>query len=330
MESLDQPATAGRLRRLAQAGLLSPAELELALARAGHLPSPRAWARFAGAALLLVGAALLLAGIFFFFAYNWADLHRFTKFALVQAAILGAAGFALWRGLDHVDAQVALFAACALVGALLGVFGQVYQTGADAFQLTLTWALIILLPAAAARNAPLWMLVALLLTITLPAYWDQRIADLYDLRDAAQLALAAAILVAWELARNRGATWMRAPWYGRALLLNAAVWAWTVVADAVFRDWSLATGGSVTAVAALIALALALAAALYYWRRAPDLPALAIVALFAIAVLTAQLLQWIGWDNTFGVLLVGVLVLGQVAGATLLLRGAARTMEVPR
>lgn len=330
MDPLDQPATAERLRGLAAAGLLSPAELERALALAGHLPSPRAWARFAGAALLLAGAALLLAGIFFFFAYNWAELHRFAKFALIQAAVLAAAGYALWRGLERIDGQAALFAACALVGALLAVFGQVYQTGADSYALFLTWAVLIAAPTLLARSAPLWMLLMALLMLALNYGWEQRIADHWQLRDTARFALSAALLLGWELARGRGAAWMRPPWYGRALLAVATFWACSLLFSAISSGWYLTSGDVVYAIAPLAALGLGALAAWHYARVAPDLPALSVLAIGAIAVATAQLSHWIGFDSAGGVLLLGLLVLAQVAGATLLLLRAARTIGVTR
>jgi len=330
MDPLDQPASAVRLRQLAGAGLLSPPELERALAHAGHLPTPRAWARFAGLALLLAGAALCLVGIFFFFAYNWADLHRFAKFALIQAALLAAAGYALWRGLERLDGQVALFAACALVGVLLAVFGQVYQTGADAYTLFLFWATLIAVPTLLARNAPLWMLFAVLLNLSLYYAWEQRIADFWDLRPAALFALNAVLLLAWELVRGRGAAWMRPPWYGRALLALAAWWGTVLLLGAIDSRWITLDGTLPIWIAPIVALALGGLAAHHYLRRAPDLPALSLLALCAIVIITAQISQLVGWDSTFSFLLLGVLVLAQVAVATLLLLRAARRMGVPQ
>ena len=107
MNPLDQPATAGRLRWLASQGLLDQATLERALAAAGALPTPRAWSRFLGATLLVLGAVLAVAGIFFFFAYNWDGLHRFVKLGLLAGAVALAGGFAVWRDLERLEGQVA-------------------------------------------------------------------------------------------------------------------------------------------------------------------------------------------------------------------------------
>ncbi|MET0204922.1 MAG: DUF2157 domain-containing protein [Casimicrobiaceae bacterium] len=49
---------------------------------------------------------------------------------------------AVWRGLDTLPGKAALVAAL-LAGALLALVGQVYQTGADTFELFAAWAVAI-------------------------------------------------------------------------------------------------------------------------------------------------------------------------------------------
>ncbi|MET0346849.1 MAG: DUF2157 domain-containing protein [Casimicrobiaceae bacterium] len=50
---------------------------------------------------------------------------------------------AVWRGLDTLPGKAALVVAALLVGALLALVGQVYQTGADRFELFAAWAVAI-------------------------------------------------------------------------------------------------------------------------------------------------------------------------------------------
>ncbi|HMQ33133.1 MAG TPA: DUF2157 domain-containing protein, partial [Chloroflexaceae bacterium] len=297
MNPLDQPATPERLRRLASQGLLSPATLERALAAAGHLPMPPAWARFFSRALLVLGAAFTLAGTFFFFAYNWDDLHRFVKLGLLAGAVAATGGFALWRGLERSSGQVALFAACALIGALLAVFGQVYQTGADSFALFLSWAAMIVVPTLLARNGPLWMLLLALLNLSLGLFLEQRVALAYDLRPTALFALNAAWAIGWELGRGRAGLWMRSPWYRRAGLAVAAFWGTATALELITQRWVIRDGELYLLVGALAALGLGGAAAVYYRWRSPDLPALSLLALCAIFLVTAQVSEWLGWSD---------------------------------
>lgn len=330
MNPLDQPATAERLRWLAGQGQLRPAALERALDAAGHLPTPRAWARFLNLALLVLGATFTLAGVFFFFAYNWDGLHRFVKLGLLAGAVAATGGFAVWRGLERIEGQVALFAACALLGALLAVFGQIYQTGADSFLLFATWAALILAPTLLARNAPLWMLLLALLNLSLLIFLEQRSALGYATRIAALFALNAAWVVGWELGRARAGAWMASPWYRRVGLVLAAGWGTFTALQAITGDWLVLADEPPVLVGALAAVLLGGAAAFYYRWRAPDLPTLSLLALCAIMLVTAQLSEWIGWDDAGGFLLLSAAVVAQLAVASLLLVRAARAMEAPR
>lgn len=330
MSSLELPATAERLRWLAGRGLLDAATLERALGAAGHLPTPRAWARFFSLTLLVVGAALAVAGVFFFFAFNWDGLHRFAKLGLLAGTVAITGALALWRGLERVEGQVALFAACALLGALLAVFGQVYQTGADAFLLFATWAALILVPTLLARNAPLWMLLLALLNLSLFLYIEQRVVTGYSQRFVALFALNAVWTFGWELGRGRAGAWMASPWYRRAALTLAAGWGTLTLLQAITGRWFPNGAEPELLVGALAALVLGGVAVYYYRWRAPDLPSLSLLALCAITLITAQLSEWIGWDDALSFLVLSVFVVAQLVGASLLLVRAARAMEVSR
>ena len=94
--------------------------------------------------LLFVGSSLVLAGVIFFFAYNWSRMNAIAKFGLIEVGLLLCVLAASNRGLDRLTGKVLLLAASVLVGVLLAVYGQVYQTGADAYETIVVWALLIL------------------------------------------------------------------------------------------------------------------------------------------------------------------------------------------
>ena len=120
-------ATPGRLRYLTAHLGVSEKAFRRAFELAGHYPDAGAWRHTLDRGLLLIGAALILAGIASFLAYNWDELERFGKFALLETGIVAAAAIAWWRGLDSPEGKVALFSAAFLSGLLLAVYGQVYQ-----------------------------------------------------------------------------------------------------------------------------------------------------------------------------------------------------------
>ena len=134
----------------------------------------------------------------------------------------------------------ALFAAGFLVGVLLAVYGQVYQTGADPFGLFLAWAVLILGWALVGRQVGLWMLLLVLLNLTLILYWTQVVepqglnllgiaGPLAGLSvtfvDATLVALVftfnALALVLWEVLAGRGIVWMGGRTFPRVVSLLA-------------------------------------------------------------------------------------------------------------
>jgi uncharacterized membrane protein len=214
-DPLDLAATPERLRALADAGVLTPAGLELALELAVATPGRPAWRRFLSAVLLGFGSLLVLSGVIYFFAYNWAALHRFGKMGLLLVALVGAC-VAAWRLGEGLAGQFALLFAAVLVGPLLAVYGQAYQTGADPYELFLGWSLLVLPWVALARFGPLWLLLLLLVDTGLALYGEQ-VAEGRDTMLLLMLALVnGGAWLAHELLARR-VSWLNGRWLPRVL-----------------------------------------------------------------------------------------------------------------
>jgi uncharacterized membrane protein len=136
-------------------------------------PGTKAWTHFMKYVLLAMGLGLILSGIVFFFAYNWDDLHRFAKLATAGILLLIAAIVSLSSSLLRIRRWF-LLAATILTGTLLGVYGQIYQTGADVFDFFLAWTVFSIGWAIAARFPLLWLMFVSLLNITLLTWLAQR------------------------------------------------------------------------------------------------------------------------------------------------------------
>ena len=312
------------------------------LRRAGILPAGgyAAWARWARHALLALGLGHLLAGIVFFFAYNWAALPDLAKFAVVEAGIVTAAGTALWRGADRADGAAALIAATVLTGVLLAVIGQVYQTGAEAWQLFALWAGLALPWALASRNAAHWLAWLVVLHVAAALYADQVVVARGTLSGFEAIVaislLPFLVLLLRELVVDRGQAWAASRWTrlapaiaGLAGLATGAGWFLLEGADAGWRGDS---GNAALAPVAFLAAVAALGGV--YRVKRPDLGVLAAAigfgALFLIAATGRILFDRIGFEETEALLSSLALLIfwsvAVVAGTAKLLEHLRRTM----
>ena len=112
--------------------------LELAEAR----PSPAEGLRFLATCLRIAGVLSLASGLVFFVAANWSEIAVFGRFALVQAVLVACVVVAWKKPPPTFIGRGAAFLAFIATGALFALFGQTYQTGADVYELFLTWALL--------------------------------------------------------------------------------------------------------------------------------------------------------------------------------------------
>lgn len=344
------PATPANVHALATALALDEAAYERALDLAQLRPQPDDWRRWFDHFLAAAGTLLIVAGITAFFAWNWADLHRMAKFALVETGIVAAVLLAWRLQIDSTGGRAALFAGAFLVGVLLAVFGQAYQTGADPYGLFLVWALLVLPLALVGRQAGLWLLVVVLLDLALILYWIQVLhppdgwwtlarlmgplvwlaSTATDSRLAGWLfALNAGALIAWEFAASAGLTWLRGRTAPRLLALVAL---YTVFAPTlVFILGGVAEARLGVTVISPVLFAAALAACFGYYRYGTrDLFMLTAGLFGAIAVVMAlagrYLFEAVGglFDGAGSLLLLAVLLVAQVGAAAWWLRRVAQ------
>jgi len=132
-----------------------------------------AWQQFLQLFFISLGIGFMVSGIVFFFAYNWADLHRFVKMGLIELLIVATTCLVLFLKINITTRNIILTGSAILVGALFAVFGQVYQTGANAYDFFLAWTLFITLWVIVSGFAPLWLLYLLLINTTFILYSRQ-------------------------------------------------------------------------------------------------------------------------------------------------------------
>src|SRR5437016_2600850 len=264
-DPLELTATPHRVRVAAAGAQLSDRALERALDIVAATPSPAEWTRFLSRTLALLGAGLVLAGVICFVAYNWSRVGRFGKFGVVELGIVAATLLA-WKKLPGVIGQTALLAAAILVGPLLAIYGQTYQTGADPYGLFLTWFAIIIPWTIASRFAPLWLVALALLDLALGLYWAQVLMTTTS-EDLWLCLLIAGIhalaLAGFEWQRRRATPWVTETWAPRVVAASGFV---ALFIPSAFLILDFGNSG-LAGVVGLLALIAAIAAAFVYYRE---------------------------------------------------------------
>jgi uncharacterized membrane protein len=300
------------------AGRVRPGREQEVLRAAAITPTSADWHAFLGRLTLWLGTVALAASVIFFFAFNWDELGRFAKFALVEAAIV-AGLLACWRlNLDAIAGKAVLLLLCLLTGALLALTGQVYQTGADTYELFAWWAALILPWVVVSRFSPLWLVWLALLDIALFLYFQ--IAFDVEALLWSLFVLNGLALVGWEAAHRAGLSWLRDAWPPRLVAMASGTMATALAIRAIVGD-----GGAAAALAALAWFAWL--AAFYHWYRRVrlDLFMLALGLLSVVVAVAAFCAQnLLGGSGSAGYLIVALVVIGLSAGGALWLKSAAR------
>jgi uncharacterized membrane protein len=229
-----------------QAGVLARDRLHDAQRAAGVVPGAAQWRSFTERLLVSLGAVLVAAGACYFIAANWQALGRFAKFGLIEGAIVAALALVAWRGLDTIGGRAALIAASLLLGVLLALVGQTYQTGADSYELFVAWALCILPWVVVGREPALWVVWLALVDLAIVLYSRTSVARglgelglLFMPRTTAWWLLATngLALAIWESFAPRVA-WMAGRWGPRVVATSiGALVTFVAVADVleIFR-----------------------------------------------------------------------------------------------
>ena len=163
------------IEQLLKQGRLSLSNVEAAAIHLQVYPSASTWRSFFDRAALIIGVILLSLALVFFIAYNWQDLGKMGKFALVEGALVMTIALYVafsFRKRYRLIRQLLLLIASVITGSLLALFGQVYQTGADTWQLFFGWAVLIIPWVIIARFPALWLLWLGLINAALTLYLD--------------------------------------------------------------------------------------------------------------------------------------------------------------
>lgn len=314
----------------AEQSRIDVAKLPAALRLSDAIPDGSDWHRFLDKLLLLLGVLLAVSGVIFFFAYNWDEMGRFSRFALVQGLIVLTL-IGVWHlGLEKIAGKVTLLAAGVLVGVLLALVGQTYQTGADTYELFAVWCLLILPWAFLSRFDLMWLFCLLLLNIAIILYY-QTFGGFFSVALGVEqmlwllFAINTVALLVWEWLVHSGRSTRRSVrWMTRLLATVSGGIITTLAIFAVLGESSLGTLPDLLSWVIWMLIA-------YYWYRKVELDVyvLAIGVLSVVAVinvaLSRVLFEMLDIDGSGGFTLMSLSVIGVSAlGAVWLKRVVAK------
>ena len=216
------PVQRNHVIELIEQGAIPVDKIDVALKITNVTPDGKAWRTFIDQLLIWLGGLAIAFSVLFLIASNWDDLGRFAKFGLVQLLIIVSVLFYLKQDASKVTAKVSLLVATILVGVLLALYGQTYQTGADPWQLFFNWALLVLPWVLIGRFSALWVVWLGLINVSIVLYQQTFRSLLWMVIDSETgmllliFAFNAVTLIIWELVATR-VTWLAERWPVRLL-----------------------------------------------------------------------------------------------------------------
>jgi uncharacterized membrane protein len=250
------------------------------------------WAKFIDIVLISLGAAFCLAGVIFFFAYNWDDLHKFAKLCIIGALIIACTLAAIVIKQHQLVKNLLLTAASILVGVLFSVFGQIYQTGADAYDFFLGWTIFTALWALVSGFEVLWLIWLVLANATFVFYVDQAGPGWGAVTVCLIMAVfSSAIILSLRLLSQAGKITQPADWFLKTLALGIAGCFTISVISGVLGHYPPHVYSSML-IAALIYFGGA-----YYSIRIKSLYYLCLVAISTIFIIAIMLGEAVKFDS---------------------------------
>ena len=313
--------------RLVKGRSLTPAECQRIYDFCGVRPGYLQWQKFLVPLLSLLGLLSLVAGAVFFVAWNWANMPKMAKFALAELLVVALAVLVWWRWYDGL-ARSALLATGLSFGALFALYGQIYQTGADSWELFRAWLFVFLPLALIARQNSLWFCTWLLASLTFQLYYatvsmsmlDSTVFDgldyfpttaLYGYLIVQVLFLVTREVLALRAIKHNPQSWLASRWFSRVMAGFLLLMLTSIVAGNV-SGWRYGNPHPFVTALWLVVL---LAGYFFYRYRHPDLCMLTLGTVSLAAVGCVLIMQM--FDSSYdvgGLFMLGCLMALWLAG----------------
>lgn len=313
------------LRSMYRDDMISEQQYLDALHYSGIIPDKHHWRSFLQVLLSSLGTVFLLTGILFFFAFNWAEMSKWQKFAGIELFIILAALFAWIKGPHKLSGKLGTLAAGTLIGVLMAVYGQIYQTGADPYELFMYWGIILLPLVVAVRLPAFWIMWMVIVNLAISLYVEQGLGGgIYlDYTPHFLVALNLVFLVVWNFMQSRQIKWMQEPWTNWIVAIACLVAA-TMMAGMTIEnlphEWS--EHKVYNTLSALLYIVVAGGFFYFYQFVKRDLFILSLVIISVCILSFVLYFEFVTGNSNFRVqlLVLSIMVLGEAAVAAIWLR----------
>lgn len=323
--ALSQPANSTSLQDLYSSGYIDQQTRKEAVKLL--CPPKIMWQVWADRMLILFSTALILAGVIFFFAYNWSKMSPLVKLGLIEFAMISSVVVALIKGTNQLVGKLFLLSASVFLGVLLAVYGQIYQTGADAYQLFVGWALLIAGWVLVSKFAGLWLMWLLLINTAIILYTQQTFSRKTDELAIVLTLVNILFLSAREYGLYKSYSWLSGKWLRWVVLGTVLFFLTCYVISQIIEKFN----DTIWAVFPPILLVLINLTVSYFCRyHSKDLFSLTLVALSACAVVSSvigKIMFKITNDSFVVTLLLGLIILALVSIAAFILREVDKNIQ---
>lgn len=325
------PADRRTIIYLAEKGILNSRQTQKALIEAGIIPEGILWRKFITMLLLTLGVVFFLSGTIFFFAYNWYLMHKFIKLGSISIILCVSIAMGFIKGYDTLAGRISWISASVMIGVFLAVFGQIYQTGADAWQLFALWSLLMAGWAFVSIYPTHWTILMIIAEIAIILAIVQT-GDHYGSHIKASIAIAminSVLYIIFELLRNRIKTLFENHWFIR-LLATMAIAGFIVPISSYIFEFKQTAGYDILPGFAIVIFILIMASLLFFLERTHDLYIMA-VAVFSFIVYGGafyiKTFDVFRVESVFSFIMMGIFIVALAVGAVFIIKKVANSWE---
>ncbi len=269
------------------------------------------WSKFLKLLFISLGVCFTTAGILFFFAYNWEELHKFYKIGIIEGLIIITTMIVLFSKINDLFKNIILTGASVLVGVLFAVFGQIYQTGANAYDFFLGWTMAITLWVLISNFTPLWLVFLTLINTTIIFYSQQVASDWPDLFLLLLLFIVNTLFLISSIYISKIRQTTHQTWFTNLIALAACFIATIGISAGIFED------ADTSFISLLLIVLLSYSLGIWYGNQSKNIFYFAIIAFSGIIMITSLLIQ-ISSEEAM-IFLISLFIIASVTGTIKLL-----------